>query len=142
VEPEHVMQTQNQQHVDELFQIMQQQVHLQHIHKHGIEVVGHQQQIGENYKQHVILIVIQIIHGIVERLHVMRIQKQQHVDEVYQVMQQQVHLQHIHKHGIEVFGHQQQIGENYKQHVILIVTQIMFGIEIFVKQLFYLLLDE
>ena len=50
-------------HVDEVFQVMHQQVHEQLIHKHGIEVLGLQQQVGEKVKLLVILIVIQIIHG-------------------------------------------------------------------------------
>jgi hypothetical protein len=44
-------------------------------------------------------------------------------------MQQQQQLRHILKHGMEQYGHQQQTGENFNQHVILIVIQVIHGIE-------------
>ncbi|MDP3381046.1 MAG: hypothetical protein Q8S84_06075 [bacterium] len=54
------------------------------------------------------------------------------MDEQYQVMQQQQHQLHIHKHGMGRYGNQQQIGEKTKQHVILIVMQITHGIQMHV----------
>jgi hypothetical protein len=55
------------------------------------------------------------------------------VDEVYQPMPHKISDQVILKHGIEVLGLQQLLGENRKQYVTLIVILIIVGMEVVVN---------
>jgi hypothetical protein len=56
-----------------------------------------------------------------------------HVDEVYQVMQQQVRVVHIRRHGMEAPMHQQPHGLIDDERVDLVVIVYIAGIEVHVN---------
>ena len=97
---QHVMQTHNKKHVHEHYQQMQQQVHQQVSLKHGMEQPGIQQhEHGEKTTAIVILIVIQIIHGTQQQVHVKQIQN--HV---------QSQMEHEHVYGMNQTKHGEHVA--------------------------------
>ena len=72
----HVRQIRRQERVQERYQQMRQRRQQIHLYRHGTEAHGHHQVYhGHMVEQNVDLNVIQIIHGIVETMHVKRIRR-------------------------------------------------------------------
>ena len=116
--------------MEDVFHNTQVQLQQQHIHRHGMEVLGLQLNLGHKEQIFVDLVVIQIIHIIQQTDYVKQIQEHKLVEEVYHKMQQQNNdMEHIHRHGTEVHGLQKYHGVTIERYVDSHVIQIIHGIQ-------------
>ena len=116
--------------MEEVSHNTQVQLQQQHIHRHGMEVTGHQVSHGQNEQMFVDLHVIVIIHGM--EILVKQTQGiQNHVEEVFHNTQQERHdMEHLYRHGMEQHGLQQlKIGHMMHENVDLHVMNITHGIQ-------------